>query len=205
MPRFFSRGDRRKIRITTNRGQRTFTGKRRLCRVTKICDGDTIYVITRLNKREKNYEYPVRLFGINAPEMKPSMDLPNRDLYKQAAMVVRDRLAEIIPVDSVVCIDFEKEDKFGRLMGVVWMLEPGCCGCRWYPAMSVAEQLLKEGLVIEYLSEGDRYGQHSRGSKTEFEDAHLRRIVSTAAPGPTMDNCHGYVSQYPIIYETADE
>ena len=195
MPRFFSGSERRRMRRAVNRGRRTFAGTRQLCRVTKVYDADTINVVTRLSKREDHFEYSVRLFGIDAPEMRPSMDMPNRDLHKQAAMVVRDRLVELIPVDSVVCIEFEKEEKFGRLMGVVRMLEPGWWGCRWYPAMSVAEQLLKEGLVMAY----------SGGAKAGFDDAHLRRIVNSAVPGPGPTKCHSYASLYPTIHETAEE
>lgn len=193
MPRFFSRHDRRLIARAVNTGKRTFAGTRQLCRVTKIYDGDTIHVVTKLSKREAYAEYPVRLYGIDAPEIRPSADLPNRELHKQAAIVVRDRLAELIPVDSVVCIDFEKEEKYGRLMGRVWTISPECCWCRWVPDENVALQLLKEGLVLEY----------SGGTKTEFSEAQLRRIANVAPATPVT--CGDSSSLYPTIFETEEE
>jgi len=150
-----------------------------------VYDGDTINVVTRLNKREDYYEYSIRLMGIDAPEMKPPMTMPNRDLHKQAAVAARDRLAEIIPIDSVVCVEFQKEEKFGRLLGTVHTLKSTWCGCWWKRDIDAGNQLLQEGMVVEY----------SGGSKSEFTDEQLHRIVGTVAMTGRL---------YPTIYETLE-
>lgn len=179
MPRFFSGREHRLMRTAKCNGRRTFNGVRRLGRVSQIYDGDTIHISTSLNPREDTFEYSVRLAGIDAPEMKPPLDMPNRDVHKQAAEAVRARVAEIIPVGTVVCVDYSKEEKFGRLMGRVHTLEPGCCGLRWRPKDDVASILLQEGLVVEY----------SGGAKEGFSDEQLRRIaglVPRASLYPTI-------------------
>jgi endonuclease YncB( thermonuclease family) len=136
--------------------------------VTKVYDGDTINIITRLGRWEKYYEYSLRIAGIDAPEVRPQLTTEHRELHKAAGYAVRDRLAQLIPVNSYVYVAFYKEEKYGRLLGSVWTLEPCCTrsclrgfsrfGFGPYPGfqccevagMNVAEQLLEEEMVLPY-------------------------------------------------------
>jgi endonuclease YncB( thermonuclease family) len=161
----------RTLRRAVNPGRRTFKGRTRIARVEKVYDGDTINILTRLTNREKRYEYPLRIVGIDAPEVVLPKNEPNRDLHMHAGRIVRDRLAELIPVGSNVLIKFQKEEKYGRLLGDVFPLEP-CCGvgcCWWRPGENVAEQLLQEGMVVKYDGKG----------KPGFSKEHLERIVNS--------------------------
>jgi len=154
-----------------NPGRRTFKNRTRIARVEKIYDGDTINVLTRLTRREKYWEYPVRIVGIDAPEVTLARDVPDRELHMHAGRIVRDRLAELIPVGSTVLIKFQKEEKYGRLLGEIYTLEP-CCGigcCWWRPGKSVSEQLLQEGMVVKYDGK----------EKPGFSKQHLERIVNS--------------------------
>jgi endonuclease YncB( thermonuclease family) len=167
----------RALRRAVNPGRRTFKNTTRIARVEKVYDGDTINVLTRLTRREKYWEYPVRIVGIDAPEITLPRDAPHRELHMHAARVVRDRLAQLIPVGSNVLIKFQKEEKYGRLLGEVFTLEP-CCGigcCRWYPKTNVAEELLQEGMVVRYDGKG----------KPGFSKRHLERIVNSEMQAST--------------------
>ena len=77
--------------------KRTFKNVTRLVRLVDIYDGDTFKVITRLSSKEPTYEYSLRLAGIDAPEMKPLLTDPDRDLHKRAAINVRDILRKRFP------------------------------------------------------------------------------------------------------------
>jgi len=162
----------RSLRRAVNPGRRTFRGTTRIARVEKIYDGDTINVLTRLTRREKYWEYPVRIVGIDAPEIVLPRDAPHRELHMHAARIVRDRLAQLIPVSSKVLIKFHKEEKYGRLLGEVFTLEPCCgigCCCWWRPGENVAEQLVQEGMVVRYDGKG----------KSGFRKEDLERIVNS--------------------------
>ena len=158
----------RTVLRASNPGRRTFSGSKRLARVVKVYDGDTINVVTRLSARERHYEYPVRIAGIDAPEMRPLLSLPNRDLHKEAAVAARDRLAELIPVGSAVLIDYDGNEKFGRLLGTVHTLRRRHWWSCWEPDVNVADRLLQEGMVLEY----------SGAAKVEFSEEQLRHIVA---------------------------
>lgn len=161
----------RTLRRAVNPGRRTFKGRTLIARVEKVYDGDTINILTRLTRREKYWEYSLRIVGIDAPEVTLPRNSPNRELHMNAGRIVRNRLAELIPVSSNVLIKFQKEDKYGRLLGEVFTLEP-CCGigcCWWRPGENVAEQLVQEGMVVRYDGKG----------KPEFSKEDLERIVNS--------------------------
>ena len=88
-----------------------------------------------------------------------------------AARIVRNRLAELIPVGSNVLVKFQKEEKYGRLLGKMFLLKP-CCGlgcCWWRSGENVAEQLLQEGMVVRYDGKG----------KPRVQKQHLERIFNS--------------------------
>jgi endonuclease YncB( thermonuclease family) len=80
-------------------------------RVTKVFDGDTVSL------RANGADYRVRLQGIDAPEH----DQP----YGDAA---RERLAELV-LDQDIRLETGKRDKYGRLLGKLWVQPPDCPRC----------------------------------------------------------------------------
>ncbi len=77
----------------------TLTGK-----VVKITDGDTRYVL------DANYkEHKIRLAGIYAPERKQAYGLASRK-----------HLASIV-VGQQVTVEYLKRDRYGRIVGKVWV------------------------------------------------------------------------------------
>ena len=142
------------LRKAANPGRRSFRGALRFARVERVYDGDTINVLTSLDNNEPNYEYSLRILGIDAPELTPPRRMPNRELHVAAARVVRDRLKLLIPITSIVCVEFKPEDKFGRLLGTVyddeWELYDEDPRRVLTEDCSLGYQLLQEGFVNEY-------------------------------------------------------
>lgn len=142
-------------------GKRTFAGQCRYARIIGVYDGDTITVLTKLDKNEKFREYSVRILGVDTPEIRTT-----DPLHKQAGLAVRDRLCELLPVGSMVMIDFFPEDKYGRLLGNVYVVRRGL----WYNkrGTNIADWLINHQLGLPY----------DGGKKTEFTCAFLESIVS---------------------------
>lgn len=142
----------RRLRQGTDVAQkRSFQGETRLCKLQSIYDGDTFRVITRLNSKEPFYNYSIRLAGIDAPEMKPPMSDPIRNLHKQAAVAVRDLLRDKYPPGSLFLVDFDREDKYGRLLGRIWTTRRSFFGLgRLHKDKDLCQWMIDKGLVVEY-------------------------------------------------------
>jgi endonuclease YncB( thermonuclease family) len=117
------------IDLFTLNGQ-TFLGK-----VVEIYDGDTCKIV--LSNNNNLQKFNCRLIGLDTPEMKPSLDKPNRELEILNANKCRNRLLQLTTncnceIESVLkkqelknllklnkklltvkCYDF---DKYGRLL-----------------------------------------------------------------------------------------
>lgn len=102
--------------------KRTFHGKTRPVKVISVYDGDTIQIITNLSQHEPLYEYSLRLYGIDTPELKPSLTLNHREAHVLAAQKARDALKNLV-MDKMCVVEFTKEDKYGRLLGTLWTLQ----------------------------------------------------------------------------------
>ena len=93
-------------------------------KVIKVYDGDTITIAAVLF--DTAYRFPVRLFGIDCPELKGSS--PEE---KQRAIKARDDLSEMV-LGKMVRLENVTTEKYGRLLAEVylgdinlstWMLE----------------------------------------------------------------------------------
>ena len=69
---------------------RTFENSILNCKVIEVYDGDTVTIITRLHETEPYAKYKLRLYGIDAPEMKPKKIIPNRELHIKCAKIVKE-------------------------------------------------------------------------------------------------------------------
>lgn len=139
--------------------KRTFEGKTLYAKIISVYDGDTVTVSTRLQRCEEFKMYSVRLAGIDTPEV--------RGVQRSAGLVVRDALWKELPIGSMVIIDFDKEEKYGRLMGTVWTLGGGWLRRR--KRMNINKWLVQNGYALEY----------DGGTKTEFTCDHLNRIITS--------------------------
>ena len=79
-------------------------------RVVRVTDGDTIVVLDQTKQQHK-----IRLAGIDAPE--------STQPYGQAS---RKHLAELV-ADKEVAVEWNKRDKYGRIVGKVMVASPDAC------------------------------------------------------------------------------
>lgn len=91
--------------------------------IEKISDGDTLTLIKNKQK------YTIRLFGIDAPELKQSFGKESRQY-----------LSNLCPLESKAKVVYEKKDKYGRILGKVQ--------CK--NAKDVNKQMVLEGFAWSY-------------------------------------------------------
>lgn len=96
-----------------------FQSKKFYCKVIDVYDGDTITIAIAL--RKKIYQYKVRMYGYDSPELKPLKSLENREIIKKKAKAARDTLKNMI-LNKIVVIQIEAGtwDKYGRLLGTIY-------------------------------------------------------------------------------------
>lgn len=114
----------------------SYENLKKLVKVLKVMDGDTIDIALHSDDTGKIFKHRIRLFGIDTPEMHPSLSNPDRakeiEASKQAKEALTQRLQEN---DNMVVAHFHKFDKYGRLMATLhdkqgedinkWMISSG--------------------------------------------------------------------------------
>lgn len=131
-------------RVDTNNAPKLFTmnGTERWCKVIQVYDGDTVNIVF-VEKSGELRHHKLRLFGIDSPELKPSKNLENRDVVISKAQMARDFLCALI-LDRIVYVRFKNEEKFGRMMGDIFLSEN--------PSdVSVNRLLVDSGHAVEYF------------------------------------------------------
>jgi endonuclease YncB( thermonuclease family) len=96
----------------------TFKDKYLMVKVTDVYDGDTCSII--LKYAGTFAKYKLRMFGYDSPERRPRLDVVNRDEIIKNALIARDALKKRI-LHKVVAVYFYKEDKYGRLLGNIYI------------------------------------------------------------------------------------
>lgn len=119
----------------------TFSGEVVLGKVTEVYDGDTVTVIFFFGG-EKPLKYHMRMYGYDSPEMKPLLTTPDRDMHKEAACKVKKHLESLI-LGEIVRLEFTHEEKYGRLMGKIYILSD--------PEVCVNDEMIHIGYGKPYL------------------------------------------------------
>jgi micrococcal nuclease len=96
----------------------TLDGHEKWARVVDVYDGDTINIIFYVGSELQHHKF--RLYGIDTPEMRPLKSVENREQVIDAAKKCKKYLESII-LDKTVYIRFRKEEKYGRLMGDIYL------------------------------------------------------------------------------------
>ncbi len=136
--------------------------------VIDVYDGDTITVIIPLvlnvysfnedntnnivciknnineNNNIKFYKLKIRMYGIDTPELKPKLNVLNREDVIQKAKIARDYLKNLI-LNKHVDIIFEKcvkNDPFNRHLASIY-----------FDGENINEKMVKEGYAIPYFGE----------------------------------------------------
>ncbi len=115
-------------------------------KVLKVYDGDTFWVALKLNG--KVVRHKVRLYGIDTPEMKPPLAQKNRDKEIKAAKKAKEFVKDLIDnkIVEMICGGW---DKYGRLLGTIYIYEYGCLPC-CYKKFSLTDLLIKNRLGKPY-------------------------------------------------------
>jgi endonuclease YncB( thermonuclease family) len=81
-------------------------------KVVDVYDGDTCTIIFKWEGKYRKFK--CRCYGYDSPEMKPRLDIENRDEIKENAVKAKKRLVELtMNIVRVECMNF---DKYGRLL-----------------------------------------------------------------------------------------
>lgn len=103
--------------------------------VTEVYDGDTITVDIDLGFGIKLTDQKIRLFGINAPELKGKT--------KTEGIKSRDKLTELVLNKQIKIQTIkDKKEKYGRILGKIWIDET-----------LVNDVLITERFAVPYMLE----------------------------------------------------
>jgi len=95
----------------------TFNGMKKMVKVLKVIDGDTVDIALYHDGLSKSFRHRVRLYGIDTPEKRPPKNDPNRDKEIAASKSSSDALTNYLKKnDNIVLALFYNSDKYGRLM-----------------------------------------------------------------------------------------
>jgi endonuclease YncB( thermonuclease family) len=150
-----------------------------LGRVVGVSDGDTITVLD-----SNHFDHRIRLAGIDAPEKgQPFGERAKQGLSR--AVYGKD-----------VRVEWDKRDKYGRLVAKVWVAPPGghCDEIRCPKSLDVGHEQLLVGLAWHYGTyEGEQSTADRRSYAAAEKDARARRagLWSEADPVAPWDWRHG--------------
>lgn len=133
-------------------------GYRGWAKIVNVYDGDTFRAV--VFKNNKVLKFTFRPLGYDAPEMKPRLDIPDRETHKMNAVIARDIFKELTgfnnsepesnpgycftctgKANGLVYLECYKNDKYGRTLVNVFAY-PG--------SKSVNDLMLESGLVLPY-------------------------------------------------------
>jgi endonuclease YncB( thermonuclease family) len=136
-------------------------------RVVAVTDGDTIKVLDA-----DNTEHKVRLTGIDAPERGQPYGTASRNHL--AAMVA----------DKQVKVESSKSDRYGRLLGKVWVQPSDCASCG--KTLNTNHAQILAGMAWWYRYYAREQSPEDRGRYESAEDeAKARKWGLWADPKPT--------------------
>lgn len=134
--------------------------------VVSVTDGDTIKVLDSTKT-----EYKVRLTGIDAPER-----------GQPFGTVSRDHLALMV-AGKAVFIESDKNDRYGRTLGKVWVQPSDCPTCG--KTLDANHAQLLAGMAWWYRYYAKEQSPEDRGRYESAEDeAKARKLGLWADPNP---------------------
>lgn len=89
------------------------------CKVVDVYDGDTVTIV--LYNKFSYEKHKLRMYGYDSPEMKPKLDLENREDEIKKAKNAKEYLIELV-LDKIVSFESMGYDKYGRLLGKLYLL-----------------------------------------------------------------------------------
>jgi len=108
------------------------------CKIIDIYDGDTLTFIFKFG--DNFYKNRLRLSGIDCPEIRTK-----NKLEKEAGYKAKKYLQNLV-LGKIVWIKFDKNDKYGRSMGWIYLDEK-------MKTENINSQMIVSGLAYEYNGE----------------------------------------------------
>jgi endonuclease YncB( thermonuclease family) len=114
----------------------SYENLKKMVKILKVMDGDTLDIALHYEDSGKIFKHRVRLYGIDAPEMHPSLSNPDRLKEIEAAKQAKEALIQKLQEnDNLVVAHFHTFDKYGRVMATLhdkhgedinkWMITSG--------------------------------------------------------------------------------
>lgn len=140
-------------------------------RVVHVADGDTLTVLD-----DHNLQHKIRLSGIDAPERRQPF---GKRATEELATLVKNKM---------VSVDWNKADRYRRLIGVVWVAPADCAICK--PNIDVGLALVTDGFAWHYRAyereQPVEHRQQYRDAETGARARHAGLWVD-ATPTPPWD------------------
>ena len=89
------------------------------CKVVDVYDGDTVTIV--LFNKLSFEKHKLRMYGYDSPEMKPKLDLPNRDQEISKAKQAKKYLSDLV-LNKILKFESMGYDKYGRLLGKLYIV-----------------------------------------------------------------------------------
>lgn len=127
-------------------------GVKTWCKVLSCYDGDTITIAIPF--RGHIIKEKLRLVGIDSPEMKPKRIEGKEEERKaevDAAIKARDFLKSVIMpngVGKILRIELDGREKWGRLLGRIYLEEGNCCCV--IESIDISHLMLEKGHAYAY-------------------------------------------------------
>ncbi|ERM90912.1 hypothetical protein O163_13335 [Caldanaerobacter subterraneus subsp. yonseiensis KB-1] len=165
-------------------------------RVTKVVDGDTIYVRFENGREEK-----VRFIGVDTPES----TMKNEPYGKEAATYTKSRL---YGKDVWLELDARERDKYGRLLAYIWLSPPVSINDTEIRNKMFNAILLLKGYAqimtvppnVKYVDYFKTYQQEAREKNLGLWGLEIDEEKSTTYPGGTnyyIGNKNSKIFYYP--------
>ena len=133
-----------KLRKVTKGEHFSHQGKKYTAKVVSVYDGDTCTVIFRY--RGVLQQHNIRLLGIDTPELKPRLNIDNRDEEIRKAKLAKQELEKLIngKIVHLYCHNF---DNFGRILAVI---KTRCKYFTWKSSLDINKYMLDNNFAITF-------------------------------------------------------
>ena len=119
----------------------TLEGKTFQSKIVKVYDGDTCFAVFYLNNQPVKFK--IRMYGYDSPELKPSLNLANREQEIKKANKSKSELEKLI-LNKIVRLECGEWDKYGRLLGKIYVKNDN-------KEVYVNEYMIENGLGYSYF------------------------------------------------------
>jgi endonuclease YncB( thermonuclease family) len=97
----------------------SFNEQEKICKIVDVYDGDTFTAC--FYHGNEIIKYKCRSNGYDSPEMRPRLNVPNRELEKIKAKEAKQKFIEFSNCENdLVKVKFGKFDKYGRILAEVY-------------------------------------------------------------------------------------